>query len=146
MFSTMNKYSATLSHVTHMEFAWLIVSSQWVTEVTPALYPTPTSLSVCKLPLLRPPSAHLLIPQVHEGFPLRTDPHIPYIDGNIQIFYVHLWHEYEIWISWLAPGRKNWIKWCFESFTNTSCKSLKNMKNSVVANSTIQNFESCQLE
>ena len=26
----MNKYSATLSHVIHMEFAWLIVSSHWV--------------------------------------------------------------------------------------------------------------------
>ena len=32
--STMNKYSAWLSHITHMVFAWLIVSSQWVTEVT----------------------------------------------------------------------------------------------------------------
>ena len=39
----MNKYSSTLSHVKHMEFAWIIVSSQWVTEVLHKI-PTPEDI------------------------------------------------------------------------------------------------------
>ena len=48
-----------------------------------------------------------------------------HIYDNIHIFYMHLWHECEIWISCPAPCRKKWKKWGFESFTNTSCESLQ---------------------
>ena len=34
LFSTKDKYSATISHVIHTEITWLIVSHQWVTEVS----------------------------------------------------------------------------------------------------------------
>ena len=33
LFSTINKYSGTISHVIHTEITWLIVSRQWATEV-----------------------------------------------------------------------------------------------------------------
>ena len=49
---------------------------------------------------------------------------IPYIYDNIHIFNIHLWHEYEIWISCPTPCRKKW-KWGFQSFTNTSCEGLQ---------------------
>ena len=57
--------------------------------------------------------------------PLSSWEWLPYIYGNIHIFYIHLWHEYEIWISCPAPCTKKWKKWGFESFTNTSCESLQ---------------------
>ena len=37
-------------------------------------------------------------------------------------------------------------KWGFEGFTNTLCESLKKMKNYVLVDSSIQNFESYQLD
>ncbi|EDQ99864.1 uncharacterized protein LACBIDRAFT_334734 [Laccaria bicolor S238N-H82] len=39
------------------------------------LFPTLSFLSVCKLRSLQPTSAPSPNPQVHESFPLRTDPH-----------------------------------------------------------------------
>ena len=33
---------------------------------------------------------------------------LPYKYGNMQIFYIHLWHEYEIWMSCPVLCRRNW--------------------------------------
>ena len=52
------------------------------------LYPTLSSLSICELPLLQPTSAPLQVPQVHEGIPLRTDPHTVSIINNY-LYSVH---------------------------------------------------------
>ena len=47
-----------------------------VTYLALTTYPTPSSLSVCELPLAATPSAPSLDLQVHERFLFRMDPHI----------------------------------------------------------------------
>ncbi|KIJ91274.1 hypothetical protein K443DRAFT_115250, partial [Laccaria amethystina LaAM-08-1] len=55
-------------------------------------YPSPSSLSVCKLPFAVTPSAPLPNPQVHERLPLRTVPHIisPSNTNYVKYFIPHL--------------------------------------------------------
>ena len=62
-----------------------------MTYLTLTTYPTPSSLSVCELPLAMTPSAPLPNLQVHERFLFRTVPH----NGDLKIFCT-----YELYVNW----------------------------------------------
>ena len=67
--------SSCYTHLSFYQPNPLPCHSQLLHWPTLMLYPTLSSSSICKLPLPQPTSTPLLIPQVHEDFPLRMDPH-----------------------------------------------------------------------